>query len=205
MLLEPHLAPGDGVLDIGGFDGAFAEGYAKCVGKTGHVVCVEPDIQSVQQAAKRTAAYPWVELVHAACMDYAGTAVLYHDSVLRARNSLWRANVVKDAGTTEEVPCVTLDVLAARVRRLKGIKIDAQGAERHILDGGTKTLQHPSLVWQIELWPVGLMQAGSSVREVCERFREAGWQPSEGTWEETIAKVKQCHKPYGSADIVVMR
>jgi FkbM family methyltransferase len=205
-VIQGDLQPGWGVLDIGGFDGSYARRYAKAVGPTGHVLSVEPDPASVRR--HRGASYPQVEIVQAVCFSRPGKCALYRDKATGACNSLWAKNVVTPSDEEPlTVDMVTLDELAGRVRNLRAIKIDAQGAESHILQGGIETLMRSNLIWQVEVWRQGLVNAGSSVDELCRVFREHGWFPRGKTWGETIADshVKGTRSPHASLDMVLIK
>jgi FkbM family methyltransferase len=207
-MIIADLKPGWGVLDIGGYNGNYAHKYGLAVGPDGQVVSVEPDPKSVQTIRDNNYHLRQVEVVQAACFSRSGKCALYLDKNTRACNSLWAKNVVtpsEDEPLTVEM--LTLDELASRVRNLRAIKIDAQGAECHILQGGIETLMRSNLIWQVEVWRQGLLNAGSSVDELCRVFREHGWFPRGKTWGETIAAshAKGSKTPHSSIDMVLVK
>lgn len=190
-MLDRYLSPGDGVLDIGANDGSMTVQFAKWVGPSGCVLAIEPDPQTYAHLVRNTQALRQVRLACAAVTSARGEHTLHSDRLERKRNSLWAANVMKPG---EAIQCLTdtLDHYAAQVPRLKAIKIDAQGAEAHILDGGTATLQRTDLAWMVELWPEGLRHAGRSVREVADAFARHGYHPKDPkgrTWDELITVI----------------
>jgi FkbM family methyltransferase len=204
-MLKPYLHAGDGVLDIGGFDGAYAKTYARIVGPTGHVVSVEPDPDSVQAHRNRNAPYPWVEVIEAAVFARSGKCALYRDGTSRACNSLYEKNCIQMDGAAV-IEMITLDDAASRVRNLKAIKIDAQGAEVQILMGGIETLMRDRLAWQVELWPRGLINAGTSVKALAQMFEEHGWVPNERTWARVLEDTHRCDDlPHKSIDVVLVK
>lgn len=185
-MLADHLRPGDGVLDLGANIGAYSSWFAEIVGPTGKVLGVEPGTENIRQARDLNAKFPWVTLMQVACGAWHGETQLYVDSEHGARNSCYRSNVVKDGGETETVQQVPLDFLATLVPNLRGIKIDVQGSEMDVLKGGAQTLQNRDLIWQVELWPMGLTNAGSSWEAVVKVFRSAGCVPIGETWDRVI-------------------
>lgn len=167
-----RLAVGDGAIDIGANVGAVTTQLAQAVGPTGHVLALEPQEKAAAQCARACAEMPWVTVARAAVSDHAGVVPFYVgvDSTL---SSCGESNV--PAGTRTLVLCDTLDAMAERVPKLAAIKIDAQGAEGHILRGASKCLARTGLVWMVEIWPAGLEACGSSLAEVIRLFSVTGW------------------------------
>jgi FkbM family methyltransferase len=80
------------------------------------------------------------------------------------------AHSTSPSASGNQVVCVTLEVWGRRNhvdwRRVKFIKVDAQGAEGHILQGARAILQMRYVVWQIEFWPKGIAALGQKVKNV---------------------------------------
>lgn len=170
------LRDGDAVLEVGAADGAYTQVYADHVGRTGHVLAVEPHRPSVQALRTLADARPWITVWHGAVGPTAGLARFYPDQTNPKRSSLWPTNV-PDPGQASIVPVTTIDALVASMPQLPGlIQVDAQGAEAGILAGAIDTLARP-IVWVIELWASGLRQAGSSVAEVLAVFKAHAYRP----------------------------
>ena len=205
-LLTPYLFAGDGVIDLGANVGRYSAVFAAVVGPQGHVLAVEPDPAEAAKLRKETAAQPQMHVVEAAVGAVAETRPLYVDRADRRRNSLWAANVIT-AG--EECRCAvrTLDDLAQGVPNLTAIKVDVQGAECHVLDGAAETLAR-DLVWLVEVWPVGLMNAGRSVEELASRFQAHGIELVLGQkprdWAEVVSATRT-FKRHQSIDVVLRR
>lgn len=204
QLLCPYLTLGQGVLDIGSHIGVVAEQYARLVGAAGHVVCVEPFPDSCRQTIAMNASHPHVDVVLGACGDRHGWRTLHVDRDSSARNSLWKNNLKQLSGQSVDAQTFTLDSLAARVRNLRAIKVDAQGAECEVLYGGRHTLSLRSLVWQVEVWPSGLSNAGGSAQELCDLFAAHGWVPVGLTWRQVLEHASRLTRPHQSIDVVVV-
>lgn len=173
-LLQPYVSEGDGVIDLGANDGsAFTRAFLRMVGPSGHVLAVEPDLTQVQVIADKWGTHAALEIAPVV-VGGSGSGHLCIDDGDRRRNSLWETNTLRCGGRID-VQMVTLDYLAHRVRRLKAIKMDVQGAECHVLDGAQETLAR-DLVWFVELWPQGLKNAGRSVDELAAQFQAHGYQ-----------------------------
>jgi FkbM family methyltransferase len=207
-MLEPYLSPGDGVLDIGAHVGRYTQAYAKVVGTTGRVVAVEPDPESARKL--RVACDRMLNVLVFEGMvgpqEWAsvGLCAMTRDAEDARRNSVWAANTMKP-GAQFLATAAPLDGFLRLFKRLRGIKIDAQGAEAHILDGATETLKRNDLVWAVELWPEGLRNAGRSVREVADIFSAAGYHPvaSHGrTWDQLVTLIEP-YTGHKSTDVVL--
>lgn len=202
-MLENYLKPGDGVIDIGANEGHYTKQYLDIVGPSGYVLAVEPGAQAFQRLTEWTAGYSTVRLLCAAVGAQHGTATLHHDATATSRHSLYKANVIHDAQASEDVPMVTLDDLAKTVPHLRGIKIDAQGAELEILKGATQTLQDPKIRWFIEIWPMGLTNAGSSSDEVCDVLEAAGLHESLFSWPDRRRHLHESCPNHSSDDLLL--
>lgn len=176
--LQHYLKPGDGVLDIGANQGMLSAAYSRAVGPTGFVLAVEPNPETFADLQWGTREMPNVKPFHAAVGSYVGQTSVYPDGVTTSR---WSALVEKQREPVT-VPMVTLDILAAMVPRLRGVKIDVQGAEVDVLAGAHDTLRLPEVVWQVELWPRGLKVAGASIAAFCDALESVGLVPFQRTW-----------------------
>ena len=198
--LLARLAQGDGVLDIGANVGTMAQEFAAKVGPLGHVLAVEPNPDVAALCRRNTAVFGCVS-VRAVAVDWAdGQAELYVGTN-HTHSSLAAANVHSQSGTVT-VDTTTLDALAAGVPKLAAIKIDAQGAEARILQGGAACLARPGLIWMVELWPDGVRACGSTVEALLGAFATTGHrvlamgkmltEPAR-TWEGLAAPVASWH------------
>jgi FkbM family methyltransferase len=197
------IQPGDGCLDIGANVGDITLKLAKQVGPQGHVLAVEPDPESARDCRERMRDCPWAEVIEFAVSDRSGDTLLHQDKA-HTRHSLWKLNVLEDAAATLTVRTTTLDALAKAVRRLRAIKIDAQGAEVKILEGGQDTLRCKGLLWKVEFWPEGLRHAGSSIEALADMFAVHGYRPWESTWARELAEMAEM-KGHSARDVVILQ
>jgi len=149
-----RLARGAVAIDIGANLGEWTLPFAAAVGRGGHVVAIEPAPGSAAALAKTLAANALgqAELVRCALGDADGAADFAVPLVTSARS---------DTGTARIGPAMTgHETLRVALRRLDSlvderglgridlIKIDVEGHERRVLDGGATTLARfrPALV-----------------------------------------------------------
>lgn len=194
-LLTERLRPGDVAVDIGAHTGTFTKRFTTAVGPTGRVIACEPDEKTRERWIQNWGKTAQAEVQPYALSDTIGTRAFYQGSQSET-HSLWASNVPK-MNRTALVETTTLDALLDGVRP-RVIKIDAQGAEAHILRGATETLQTPGLYLMLEIWPEGLRAAGDSVQAVADLLEQAGYVIlAEGkepkavtrTWSEFVASV----------------
>jgi len=173
------------VVDIGANVGSVSRSFLERIG-SGHLYAIEPHAALCAQLQE----LPGLSVIHAAVSDHEGTTVLYH-SEHTPHASLYPANVLAPTDSSEVVPLVTINGLIARgalPAQIDFIKVDAQGAETAILRGASQLLAQQHTAWYVELWPLGLTQAGSSLRELCDLLQAAGLVPFEDTWDTVYAQ-----------------
>lgn len=146
------LEPGAQVLDIGANYGVYSLTMAKCVGAAGKVWAFEPasTTASYLQKSIRDNGVDNVRLIQAALSNRRGTARLALNDNAEL-NALGAAS--GDAGG-ETVPLQTLDDAAQEYgwHDNEFIKLDAEGEERNIIEGGKRFLsaQSPLIMFEIK-------------------------------------------------------
>jgi FkbM family methyltransferase len=168
------------LVDIGAHHGGFT-GNMQVSWQIERAVLVEPLPPQVAALRKRFAA-PWCEVVHAAVGAETGETVLHEygfaetSSILPIRQGLSELNGF-DTRPKNEVRCpmMTLDSITANLDRIDLLKIDVQGAEHLVLQGGAAALRKTHLVWtEVSFKP---LYDGSSVfSEIYAALNEAGFQ-----------------------------
>jgi FkbM family methyltransferase len=147
---------------------------SRCVGSQGKVIALEPSLSNWQALSKAKQANGWsnVEIHRIAAADRNGSMYLEQSSYNSGNNALAETST---AGS-DAVEVMPLDELLAG-RKVDFIKIDVQGWEAAVLRGASQTLsQNRPLCVRIEIWPIGLRQAGSSPGEVVALLEGAGLQ-----------------------------
>ena len=173
------LEPGMQVIDVGANFGVYTLTMAKAVGTEGHVWSFEP--------SSRTAGYLADSLAHnnlgnvkleaAALSDRTGAMPFTKNShaelnrLTAVDNGASQAETMEDA-TTEIVPVTTLDAAAQLWgdRRIDVLKLDAEGSEDKIIDGGRDFLSRQSPIIMFESQHGALINDG-----LAERFAALGF------------------------------
>lgn len=170
--LRRLLQPGQRVIDIGASYGVYALSMARAVGPRGHVWCFEPASATAALLAQGIAANGLtnVTLRQCALAQAAGTARL----ALQEYSEL-NAITRDDPGTGrgETVTLTTLDDCLDEYgwHDIAYLKIDAEGEEAGILQGGKRALKELSPLIQYEV------KAGDALHlELIEDFARLGYR-----------------------------
>jgi FkbM family methyltransferase len=152
---------GDTVWDIGANMGLFSFAAAVMAGPGGRVLAVEPDTD-LAGLLRRSAAGPAgpagptrhapVEILPAAVSDDLSVARFHIARRNRATSHLAGFGTAMAGGvrSTQLVPTVTLDWLAARFPAPDVLKIDVEGAELAVLAGGAQVLAgSPAVICEV--------------------------------------------------------
>jgi FkbM family methyltransferase len=185
--LRQVVGPGDVCVDIGAAAGLYTVALSALVGGTGHVLRVEP-LQFVHPL--------WSRLLrpgrNVSCHNLAlgaepgqGTmsVPVGRFGLVTGRSFLaWQTDGVGSnsefAGQVEvRVEIDTLDALCARaaLARLDFLKIDVEGAELHVLTGGTRVIEtfRPAVLMEIEARHLG--RYGHSPQTVADWLLRRGY------------------------------
>jgi FkbM family methyltransferase len=136
--LSRLLRPGSMFWDVGAHIGLHTLFASRCVGPRGHVHAFEPAPANVSRLRRGVALNHATNItIHEmALSDEAGTAVLYHPASNMMRTLIQGPQPTRG----EPVRCETADRMAERLGRPDLIKIDVEGAEKRVLEGGSDLL-----------------------------------------------------------------
>lgn len=151
---------GDCVWDIGGNVGIFSFLAAHQVGAQGTVVCVEPDpvlASLIQRSIRLNANHDRdINVLCAAVSNKQGIAKFAVAERGRSSNSLQETGHRTQAGGTrytQFVPTATLDSMLSVFPPPTFIKIDVEGAEELVLEGGSRLLDQCRPQIYVEVGP----------------------------------------------------
>jgi FkbM family methyltransferase len=142
-----YVDSGDTVWDIGSNVGVFTFAAAAQTGAKGTVLSVEPDIELVRllrrSAKRRKNVDLSVEVLPAAVADKCGVSAFHIAERGRTANALeteQRADQNQSVRERQIVPTVTLDQLLKVSPPPDVLKVDVEGAEDLVLEGGERVL-----------------------------------------------------------------
>lgn len=167
LLRQGKLNLGATVFDLGSHQGVVACLLARCVGKTGRVIAVDPHPHNVALArenAHRNGCAS-LQVIEAAVSNQPGTLRFSHRLNTTAREA-------DQPGYFDyEVPSRTIDDLAAEFGRPDVLFVDVEGFEAKALEGAESTLRTcPDVFVEVHVG-CGLEEAGSSIEDVLAFFR----------------------------------
>ena len=155
QLAAEVVRPGDTVWDIGANMGLFSFAAAVAAGPEGRVLAVEADTELaglLRRSAAGGAGRAPVEVLPAAVSDDLSVARFHVARRNRATSHLAGFGSAMAGGvrSTQLVPTVTLDWLAARFPVPDVLKIDVEGAELAVLSGGAGVLaRSPTVICEV--------------------------------------------------------
>ncbi len=213
------IRPGMRVIDVGANLGYYTVLFARQVGEGGRVIAFEPDPNNRDLLERNLQANGLEGLVTVeakAVADHIGTRRLHIDRNHRGLHSLSPRNRVSGLEQDAiEVPVTTLDTLRAHgtFGSPDFIKVDAQGAEGAILEGGRDTLRDSRpLTLMLELWPFGLTNCGSSLDavlgllEVCgfsgARLKKDRVDPVPCAWDDIRRRAERLSGDHASLNLL---
>ena len=169
VFLRRLLQPGERAIDIGANYGVYTLSIAKAVGPTGAVWAFEPASSTAALLAQGVAANNFTQVVleRSALAHECGTAQLTLNDNAEL-NSLVRTE--QSGSTSETVPVVTLDDCMVRYgwEDIDFVKIDAEGEEANIIDGGRRFLADasPLILYEVkagDAWHLDLVSKFAAV------------------------------------------
>jgi FkbM family methyltransferase len=181
-IVAGHLQPGATLVDVGAHIGYYSLKAAPLVGRSGHVLAIEPNPETLRilEGNVRASDASAVSIQPVACSDAESKLELFVASSLNSgETSLSRANAsqLAPAKNSYMVRARPLDdiIRESGVTRVDAIKIDVEGAEFLVLKGARETLDrfHPAIL--VELVDHQLKEMGTSTAEVTAFLRDHGY------------------------------
>ncbi len=173
-LITGHVKPGMSVLDIGANIGFYTRLLSRCVGKNGTVYAFEPEEENFNHLKRLTKKLTNIKRVKAACGEKSGISFLYKSEKLNVDHHLYENDESREK---VEVRMVAVDdCLKNECGDIGFVKIDVQGYDCFVIKGMKETLSRSDNTIIIgELWPYGLLQAGSSADEYLSELCRLGF------------------------------
>lgn len=167
------LQPGERVIDIGANYGLFTLSMAKAIGPGGKIWAFEPAATTAGFLEKSVATngYDNIVIDRRGVSSVAGTVRLSLNENAEL-NEIVRDNTGLSAGVTEAIEVASLDDLAAQYdwKSIDFLKLDAEGEEARIIEGGRGFLTANSPLIQYEV------KAGASIHfDLIDQFKSIGY------------------------------
>jgi FkbM family methyltransferase len=145
---------GDTVLDIGANFGVFTKLFSELVGPQGSVIAFEPIPQTFRTLAAGVRRYHMsnVRVLNKALSDTAGMVLMlvpqYADN---PGENLYEARIVSNSQSQKTLTIDSITIDSLQLARVDFVKIDVEGHELEVLQGGRRTLErhHPTLMVEV--------------------------------------------------------
>ena len=177
------IRQGDVCVDVGGNVGIFSLNFAKCCKNEGKVYVIEPirKNQLVIELAAIVNGIDNIQIFPFALSDRDGEVVLEIPSIDGAYAYIKNSDQTGSVANLT-VRCLPLDVFVneQNIMRIDILKIDVEGAEMLVLEGGKAILSDPvrrPRVVMVELVDEFLNRYGSNVSDVLSMMGSLGYQP----------------------------
>jgi len=138
------LKPGTRVFDIGANVGYYTHKFAEAVGPTGEVHAFEPVPASADKVRELQLQYPWIHVHQCAVADQPGEVVMSMEDASTSPNHMIVIGESSGSQASLKVPVHTIDEMSSQLGAPQMVKIDVEGYEWHVLQGGA-TLSEPGL------------------------------------------------------------
>jgi FkbM family methyltransferase len=154
-IILQHIKPGDTVVDAGAFIGDHTIAYCNAVGESGHVHAFEPNkraYECLEYNCKSAKTY------NLGLSNFAETVYYSED-----RNA-GAGRILHDVTTSTQIKTTTLDSL--QLSALDFLKIDVEGYEVAVLEGGALTIKKYRPKMWIEINVGALGQQGKTAADI---------------------------------------
>ena len=177
-MLFDFLHEGMSVIDIGANIGYFTLIEARAVGERGKVYAIEPDPRNLKLLRKNVEINNLhnVEVFNCAISDKTGTEKFY-----LARCSNWNTLIPSsdafDVIDVIEVEAYSLDdfVEKNRIEKVDAIRMDIEGGEGKVIDGGISTLKKAKILI-METHPELVVELGYSMEWMIDKLKSLGFE-----------------------------
>ncbi len=181
--------PGDVILNAGLHGCAEIPYFIAAVGEGGHILCIDPqgleDAYPLARSFLRRYPTNFTE-IRQGLWSFPGKVRVPAHSVLPELNGLPSAEQ-----PFIDIPCTTIDAVAASLSRLDVIKLDIEGAEIEALRGGLETIERlrPSLAISVYHSPSDMWQIPRLLMPRLKDYRYHYRHYSAGRWEGILYAV----------------
>lgn len=176
-LVKKLVKKGMTVVDIGANIGYYSLIFAELVGNKGKVYAFEPDPNNYELLVKniRVNNYTNIIPIRKAISDKCGKNKLFIHKTGFGCCSLSGKNVDDKAGVVN-VEVTTLDRFFKKSDKIDFIKMDAEGAEGLIIEGGKNTIKNNDLKIVMEFYPRLLKNLGSNPARLLNKLEKHGFK-----------------------------
>jgi FkbM family methyltransferase len=176
-VMQSLLSEGATFVDVGANFGTFSLLASRMVGQSGRVIAIEPQakLASLIEESIALSEVRNCEVNVAACGAEEGSKSLIIPDDDSGRAGFFGEFSARSRHTSHTVKVTTLDSILEGVSGTCVIKIDVEGSEIDVLDGGERAIRRLRPAILIELNPWSAAAAGRSPKQVIDRLVALGY------------------------------
>lgn len=182
-ICKTHISPEKDVIDIGANVGFYTVLSAKCISSSNRVLAIEPTKHAYERLRRNlilNSVEEKVVLYNGAFSNRSGKTIIHTIEGMEEYSSLGgicHPSVKNSMAKIETVECSTLDEIVQKNRIIPGfIKMDVEGAEVLVLEGGKHTIRKYQPIILSEMVDYMLVKNGSSGRKMYELLKDYGYR-----------------------------
>jgi len=179
LFLTYILKIGDIVIDVGANIGLHTLLMSSLIGKNGKVIAFEPGNESFKELTHNVKLNNFhnVELKNKALGNSKNKKLKFNDVEHNSGYSSIIPESESNKSSSREITINTLDSYTLKYKKIKVVKIDVEGYEKHILNGCKKLLENNKVrYWIVEYAPHCLAKYGENLSSIRNYFRKYGYE-----------------------------
>lgn len=193
--LQQQVKTGMHIIDIGAHIGLFSACSSQLTGPLGKIICFEPTpgTFSILKNTLRLNHCDNVIARQAAVSDKEGTATFYVSHTAGCNSNSLVKNKSGNELSVYDVQLVTVDSIVAEYAIHPSlIKIDTEGAELDVLQGGMSTFRKYKPIIILGLHPDFISQKGDSLEQIWDLLHQSGYKVKEN--KNSLTKSDFCSR-----------
>ena len=178
LFLTYILKDGDIAIDVGANIGLHTLLMSSLIGENGKVIAFEPGNESFKELTQNVILNNFhnVDLKNKALGGSKNKKLKFNDSEFDSGHSSVVPEIESNESDSREITVNTLDSYIYKYKKIKVVKIDVEGYEKHILNGCKKLLENNKVrYWIVEYAPHCLAKYGENLSSIRNYFRKYGY------------------------------
>lgn len=178
VLIQHYLRPGDVYVDVGANVGMHTLAAARAMKGQGKIIAFEPfepTMRMLEKSIWMNGFSSMTEIHQAAVSNTTGHGQLFIGATSGHQSLFALDSSPSNAHGSVEVPLVRLDGVIVSGQRIDLMKIDAEGAELHVIEGGASLITaNPDIALIVEFGPSHLRRTGRTPTQWFKSFSQLG-------------------------------
>jgi FkbM family methyltransferase len=178
VLIQKYLRPGDVYVDVGANIGMHTLAAARAMQGQGKIIAFEPfepTMRMLEKSIWMNGFSSMTEIHQAAVSNATGHQRLFIGAVSGHHSLFPLGASPNNAHASVDVPLVRLDGVIPPGQRIDLIKIDAEGAELEVIEGGASLITcNPEIALIVEFGPPHLRRIGRTPNQWFKSFSQLG-------------------------------